>query len=97
MKTTHAIERLDGGSSHRFHRPAMAMQKNALLSIAKPLGCRIDCLEGTLWITQDGDPRDTFLSAGEHHIADRRPRLIVQALESGVVRVVSRGVPAPAN
>lgn len=90
MNTTHSIERLDGRSSHRFHRPAMAMQKNALLSIARPLGCRIECLEGTLWITQDGDLRDTCLSAGEHHIADRRPRLIVQALEAGVVRIADR-------
>jgi Protein of unknown function (DUF2917) len=97
MNTLHSTERLESRSSHRFHRPSMAMQKNALLSIAKPLGCRIDCLEGTLWITQDGDPRDTLLSAGEHHVADRGPRLIVQALEAGVVRIASRGFPASAN
>ena len=87
MSTTHTIERLDRRSGQGFNRPPMALKKNALLSIAKPLGCRIDCLEGTLWITQDGDVRDTLLSAGEHHIARSRPRLIVQALEPGVVRI----------
>lgn len=97
MSTMHTIERLDRRSGQRFNRLPMAMKKNALLSIAKPLGCRIDCIEGTLWITQDGDSRDTVLSAGEHHVADRRPRLIVQALESGVVRIASRGLPASPN
>lgn len=97
MSTMHTIARLDGRASQRLTPPPMAMKKNALLSIAQPLGCRIDCIEGTLWITQDGDPRDTFLSAGEHHVADRRPRLIVQALEAGVVRIASRGLPVSAN
>lgn len=97
MSTTHTIERLDRRSGQGFIRPPMAMKKNALLSIARPLGCRIDCLEGTLWITQDGDSRDTVLSAGEHHVADRGPRLIVQALEAGVVRIASRGLPVSTN
>jgi hypothetical protein len=97
MNTTHPTERLDGRARHRLNRPAMAMQKNALLSIAKPLGCRIDCIAGSLWITRDGDPRDTLLSAGEHHVAEGRPRLIVQALEAGVVRIASGGLPAPAH
>lgn len=97
MDTMHSIERLDNRSSYRIPRAAMAMKKNALLSIARPQGCRIDCLEGTLWITQDGDPRDIVLMAGEYHVADRCPRLIVQALESGVVRVVGRGSPMPAR
>ncbi|WP_439519896.1 DUF2917 domain-containing protein [Hydrogenophaga sp.] len=66
------------------------MKKNELLSIARPLGCRIDCIQGGVWITQDSDERDTLLSAGEHHVADRRTRLIVQALEAGVVRIAAR-------
>jgi hypothetical protein len=97
MSTTHTTERLDGRARHRLNRPAMALQKNALLSIARPPGCRIDCIAGSLWITRDGDPHDTLLSAGEHHVAQGRPRLIVQALEAGVVRIVSRGLPVPAR
>ena len=81
MSTTHTTERLDGRARHRLNRPAMALQKNALLSIARPLGCRIDCIQGGIWITHDGDARDILLSSGEHHIGDRRSRLIVQALE----------------
>jgi hypothetical protein len=84
----------------RLHRRAHArlpprtntvsMKKNELLSIARPLGARIDCIHGWIWITQDGDARDTLLVAGEHHVVDGRTRLIVQALEDGVVRIASR-------
>lgn len=90
MSHTHTIQRLDSRSSHPLNRQPMAMKKNAMLSIEQPLGCRVECLQGILWITQDSDPRDIFLSAGEHHIADRRPRMIVQALESGLVRIAGR-------
>jgi hypothetical protein len=64
MSSTHTIERLDRRFGQGLNHPPTVMKKNALLSIARPLGCRIDCLEGTLWITQDGDPHDTLLSAG---------------------------------
>lgn len=87
MNSTHTLRRLVGRAHERQQHPPLAMPKNALLSIAKPLGCRIECLRGSLWITRDGDPVDTILSAGEHWVAEGRPRLIVQALEAGVVRI----------
>jgi len=89
-QTLHIFQRLQGRASATVNHQTKAMKKNELLSIARPLGCRIDCLQGGLWITQDGDSRDTLLSAGEHHIADGRTRLIVQALEAGVVRIAAQ-------
>lgn len=67
----------------------ISLSKNALVSIARPLGCRIDCVQGAVWVTHDGDPRDLFILAGEQHIADQRPRMLVQALESVVVRITA--------
>lgn len=92
MNTTHTLPftQFDIRAPAQQDRRTVAMKKNELLSIARPLGCRIDCIQGDVWITQDGDARDTVLSAGEHHIADRRTRLIVQALKAGVVRISAR-------
>jgi len=92
MNTTHTLPftQLDIRAPAQQDRRTVAMKKNELLSIARPLGRRIDCIQGDVWITQDGDARDTVLSAGEHHIADRRTRLIVQALKAGVVRISAR-------
>ncbi len=92
MNTIQTLGRRVGHAHERQQPPQMAMQKNALLSIAKPLGSRIDCIRGCLWLTRDGDPVDTILSAGEHWVAEGRPRLIVQALEVGIVRISGRGI-----
>ncbi len=100
MKTTQTLDfrgwlhrRVHAGP-HRQTMTVRTMKKNELLSIARPLGSRIDCIHGCIWITQDGDSRDTLLSAGEHHVADGSTRLIVQALEAGVVQIAARACAA---
>lgn len=34
-------------------------------------GCMVMCCAGTVWITQEGDARDIYLSAGESFTFDR--------------------------
>ncbi len=36
--------------------------------------------QGTLWVTQEGDPQDYVLSKGESFIADRHGSIVVEAL-----------------
>jgi hypothetical protein len=38
------------------------------------------CLEGSLWVTQAGDPRDYVLNPGEVFIVDRPTSVVVEAL-----------------
>lgn len=45
-------------------------------------GTRVDCLEGTLWITQDGDIRDIVLPAGSAFVIDRDTRVLVSAIDA---------------
>ena len=52
-------------------------------------GGRIECTAGAVWLTHDGDCRDVVLEAGQSHIADRGSRLVIYALSSSAVRLVS--------
>jgi hypothetical protein len=48
----------------------------------------IECTEGCVWLTHDGDCRDVLLEAGQSHMADRDSRLLIYAMGSSVVRLV---------
>jgi len=52
-------------------------------------GGRIECTEGAVWLTHDGDCRDVVLEAGQSHVADRDSRLVIYALSSSAVRLTS--------
>jgi hypothetical protein len=52
-------------------------------------GPAVTCLEGAVWITQAGDPRDHVLVAGEQFAVDRRGDVLVQAVREARVRVTS--------
>ncbi len=64
----------------------LSLDKGALLWVARPFGYRFECVSGSIWITQDSDPKDTVLAAGESYTADRPARMLVQALEAAVLR-----------
>ena len=50
---------------------ARALGKNRIRHVRASVGRRVECLSGSLWITQDGDRRDIVLSAGEAFDFDR--------------------------
>ena len=54
------------------------------------------CLSGTLWLTQDGDPRDIVLEAGEEAQIDRDGLSILHALSDARYMLSGTGA-APAT
>ena len=50
-------------------------------------GDAIYVTQGTLWVTQEGDPQDYVLSMGESFIADRRGTVVIEALTDTNLRL----------
>lgn len=89
-KWLHAI----GANGVRQTRPSTSercsdqkIAKNAMLEVKQPLGVTIECLEGAIWVTLDGDSRDVVLDAGQSFIVDRKQRTLLQALDAALVRL----------
>ena len=63
--------------------------RNKILEVKRAFGVTIECLEGSVWITLDGDSRDVVLSTGQTFVVDRDWRTLVQALDAARVRLVA--------
>jgi hypothetical protein len=47
----------------------------------------VRCIEGRLWITHDGDPKDVVLDAGESYSAARPATMLVHAMRPSAVEM----------
>ena len=58
-----------------------SLDKGRIRRVHADKGRRVECLSGSLWITQDGDPRDIVLGAGEAFDFDRRGDALLSAFD----------------
>lgn len=61
------------------------LRKAGTLHVSDGYAMNIACLDGCLWITQDGDPRDIILKRGESFTLDRPGVALLHAFEASVV------------
>ena len=66
---------------------SIALRSGQPLRVENGYGRRITVLEGHVWVTQDGDPRDVVLGAGEDFVFDRPVQAVVSSLD-GDARIV---------
>ena len=52
-------------------------------------GLRVTSIRGPVWITQEGDRRDTILAAGQSFVLDRPGLAVVFAFKGAVITVAS--------
>lgn len=51
-------------------------------------GTCVMCITGILWLTQQGDPRDHILNAGQSFTLDQSGMVLVQGLPYGKARIL---------
>jgi hypothetical protein len=61
--------------------PPIDLAPQAVLQVRARVGQHIRCTAGSIWITQDGDPKDHILTQGQIFCADRRGLLLAYAFE----------------
>src|SRR5687767_6949182 len=65
---------------------------HAIHSLPDAAGVQIRCIEGTVWLTLDGDPRDIILEAGDVFTVPEHRRTLIYALQPSRVSLVSPAV-----
>ena len=80
------------------------LAKGEILRVDNALGQSIAVVRGMLWVTEEGDRRDTFLTDGESFVFSRRGTALAQAITDttllacvGEAAEVIEADPAPAT
>jgi hypothetical protein len=71
-----------------LNQDRLCLKANQIVKVRDGLGHSIVCERGTVWLTQDGDPRDVILRAGEAYTLDRPGPALLQALAPGAISIV---------
>jgi hypothetical protein len=73
--------------------PGLMLAKDQVLALPSPEGACVTSEAGVVWITQDGDPRDIVLAAGETFCLERSTPTLVQAFAPARIRIAERSRP----
>ncbi len=68
-----------------LNQDALCMARRQVVKVSGGRGHTVVCHDGSVWVTQDGDPRDVVLGAGETFTLDRDGTALVQAFEAGAI------------
>ena len=76
---------------------SLPLAKGRIRRVRRPLGRRVECVTGALWVTQDGDPRDIVLSPGDSFVFDQRGDALISALDDARLLLLETCAPATAH
>src|SRR5580765_1172646 len=69
----------------RLDRTAVKLNERETISVVDGKGARIAVVDGSVWITQEHDPRDVMLRPGESFTLDRNGTAVIEALADAEV------------
>jgi hypothetical protein len=61
---------------------ALPLKQNGILRLEKATGVVVEVTKGEVWFTQERDPRDYFLRAGDWLRIDRPETVVISAVAS---------------
>ena len=65
----------------------LGLEPDQLVAVRDAKGVRVECLSGTLWITQEHSAKDVILEAGQAAVIDSAGLTLVMALGAATLRV----------
>ena len=70
-----------------LNQDSLCLQPKQLVKVRGGLGHSVVCQRGSVWRTQQGDPRDSVLTAGEASTLARAGVALLQALGPGAISI----------
>lgn len=64
----------------QLEAPVLALEAGQIFSLDDACGTSIEAQAGTVWITEEGEPRDFVVGPGEAFLVTRPGRTLVQAM-----------------
>jgi hypothetical protein len=77
-----ADHRVAGGSTR------IQIARNEAVSVRAAIGTAIQCVYGTVWLTQENDTRDHSVPAGTTFCADRAGQAVLTAIDDRAIVIV---------
>ena len=65
------------------------MAKEILVRIEDGRGTLVRVASGSVWVTEEGDPRDRFVSAGDRHLIASEGVTLISALSRSTISLSS--------
>src|SRR5262245_10088300 len=81
-----------------FTSEPIALAARSVHRVESAKGVQIACVRGAIWVTQERDPRDWVLMAGQSVVLERAGLAVVFAFKDALITsVAAQQLPAAAN
>jgi len=77
-------------ASMSYNRVIIELEPHSVLPVREARGGRVQCIDGAVWITEEGNPNDVVLQHGDAHALADEGRTVVQAMGAARIALETR-------